>query len=66
MTVFILVVMLFKFIFVLIFGYLRASCCMQAFSSCGEHKLFSIAVHEHLNAVASLVVEYRLQACGLK
>ena len=38
---------------------------MQAFSSCGEYKLLSIEVHELLNAVASLVVECRLQACGL-
>ena len=39
---------------------------MQASSSSGEYKLLSIAAHELLNAAASLVVEYRLQACGLK
>ena len=40
-------------------------CCAWAFSSCGERGLLFIAVHGLLIAVASLVVEHGLQACGL-
>ena len=48
-------------------------CCAQAFSSCGEQGLLFVVVRELLIAVASLVVEHRLQgmqasvvvACGL-
>ena len=41
-------------------------CCTQAFSSCGKWGLFFIAVHGLLIAVASLVAEHGLQACGLQ
>ena len=41
-------------------------CCTWAFSSCGEQGLFFIVVHRLLIAVASLVVEHRLQAHGLQ
>ena len=36
------------------------------FSSCGERGLLFIAVHGLLIAVASLVAEHGLQACGLQ
>ena len=35
-------------------------CCVQAFSSCGEHGLLFVAMHRILIAVASLVAEYGL------
>ena len=41
-------------------------CCSRAFSSCGKWGLVFIAVRGLLTAVASLVVEHRLQACGLQ
>ena len=34
--------------------------CARAFSSCGEWRLLSVAVHGFLIAVASLVAEHRL------
>ena len=33
---------------------------MQAFFSCSEQRLFSVAAHRLLTAVASLVAEHRL------
>ena len=39
-------------------------CCVQALSSCGEQGLLFVAVRRLLIAVASLVVEHRLQAHG--
>ena len=41
-------------------------CCVRAFSSCGERGLLFVAVCRLLIAVASLVSEHRLQACGLQ
>ena len=35
-------------------------CCAQAFSSCGERGLLSVAVRGLLTAAASLVAEHRL------
>ena len=37
-------------------------CCAQAFSSCGEWGLLSVAVRGLLIVVASLVAEHRLLA----
>ena len=49
---------IFKFlkIFILFFVCSR-SCCMQAFSSCGQWELLSTAAHGLLIEVASVVVE---------
>ena len=41
-------------------------CCTQAFSSCCEQGLLFVVVHGLLIAVASLVAEHGLQACGLQ
>ena len=41
-------------------------CCAQAFSSCSEQGLLFVVVHRLLIAVASLVAEHGLQACGLQ
>ena len=41
-------------------------CCARAFSSCGERGLLFVVVRGLLIAVASLVVEHRLQARGLQ
>ena len=41
-------------------------CCAQAFSSCGEWGPLFFAVRRLLIAVASLIVEHRLQAHGLQ
>ena len=41
-------------------------CCAQAFSSCGERGLLLVVVHRLLIAVASLVAEHGLQACGVQ
>ena len=41
-------------------------CCTQAFSSCGERGLLFLMVRGLLIAVASLVAEHRLEACGLQ
>ena len=37
-----------------------------AFSHCGEQGYSLVAMHRLLIGVASLVVEHRLQACGLQ
>ena len=60
-----------KFLFIYLFIYLFLAvlglrCCMRAFSSCGERGLLFVAVHRFLIAVASLVAEHRLSACGLQ
>ena len=39
-------------------------CCAWAFSSCGERRLFFVAVRGLFIAVASLVAEHGLQARG--
>ena len=51
-----------KFIYFiyLFLAVLGLRCCARAFSSCGERGLVSVAVHELLIAVASLVAEHRL------
>ena len=41
-------------------------CCVRASSSCGERGLFVVVVCGLLIAVASLVVEHRLQVCRLQ
>ena len=41
-------------------------CCVWAFSSCGEWGRLLVVVHGRLIVVPSLVVEHRLQACGLQ
>ena len=48
---------------------LGLSCCVWAFSSCGEWGLLFVVVHGILIAVASLVAEHglyvhRLSSCG--
>ena len=54
------------FIFIYLFlAALGLRCCMRAFSSCSEQGLLFVVVHVLLIAVASLVVEHRLQAHGL-
>ena len=45
---------------------LHLRCCARAFSSCGEWGLLFVVVHGLLIAVASLVAEHGLQACGLQ
>ena len=40
-------------------------CCTWAFSSCGEQGLLFIVVLGLLTAVASLIVQHGIQACGL-
>ena len=45
---------------------LSLRCCARAFSSCGERGLPFIAVCGLLIAVASLVAEHGLQACGIQ
>ena len=47
----------FIYLFLSVFG---LCCCVQAFSSCGEHRLLFVAVQGLLIAVASLVAEHRL------
>ena len=41
-------------------------CCARAFSSCGEWGLLFLVVLGRLTAAVSLVVEHRLEACGLQ
>ena len=41
-------------------------CCSWSFSSCGKWGLLFVAVHGLLFAVASLVAEHELQACGFQ
>ena len=54
---------IFIYLFVCLFmAALGLHCCVQAFSSCSEWGLFFVAVRGLLIAVASLVVEHRLQA----
>ena len=50
----------------LFFAALGLHCCTRALSGCGERGLLFIAVHGLLIAVASLVAEHGLQACGLQ
>ena len=80
MTLFIFILFYYKFIylfiylFVCLFIYLFLAVlglrfCARAFSSCGERGPLLIVVHGPLTAVASLVVEHRLQthrlsSCG--
>ena len=52
----------FIYLFLVVLG-LR--CWAQAFSSCGKWGLLFIAVRRLLIAVASLVAEHGLEACGL-
>ena len=54
-----------KFIY-LFLAVLGLCCCTQTFSSCRERGLLFVAVHGLLIAVASLVAEHGLQACGLQ
>ena len=57
------------YLFIHLFLFLAAlglPCCAQAFSSCGEQGLLFVAVCGPLIAVASLVAEHGLQACGLQ
>ena len=56
----------FQYIYLFLFlAALGLRCCVRAFSSCGKQRLLFVAVRRLLIAVASLVAEYRLQACGL-
>ena len=55
-----------KFIIYLFLAALGLHCCTQAFSSCSEWGLLFVAVCRILIAVASLVPEHGLQACGLQ
>ena len=55
-----------KFIYLFFMVTLGLQCCVQAFSSCGEQGLLFIVVHRLLIAVASLVVQQRLQACRIQ
>ena len=41
-------------------------CCARAFCSCSELGLLFVSVCGLLIAVASLVAEHRLEACGLQ
>ena len=54
---------LFIYLFLAVLG---RHCCSWAFSSCGKWGLLFFVVRRLLTAVASLVVEQRLQACGLQ
>ena len=54
------------FIYYLFLAALGLCCCARAFSSCGEWGLLFVAVSGLLIAVASLAVEYGLQARGLQ
>ena len=56
----------FFFFFSLFLAALGLRCCARAFSSCGKQGLLFVAVRGLLIAVASLVVEHGLQACGLQ
>ena len=53
----------FIYLFLAAFG---LHCCAQAFSSCDEWRLLFVVVCGLLIAVASLVVEHRLQVHGLQ
>ena len=54
------------FFFNLFLAVLGLHCCMRVFSSCSKRGLLFLAVRGLLIAVASLVVEHRLQARGLQ
>ena len=54
------------FYFYLFLGALGLCCYAWVFSSCSERGLLFIAVRGPLIAVASLVAEHGLQACGLQ
>ena len=54
------------FIYLLFLAALGLCCCAQAFSSCGEQGLLFVAMRGLPIAVASLVAEHGLQACGLQ
>ena len=51
--------------YLFIFGCVGLRCCVPAFSSCGERGLLLVVVRGLLVAVASLVAEHGLEACGL-
>ena len=55
-----------KNLFFFFLAVLGLRCCVKAFPSCGEQGLLFVAVHGLLIAVASLVVDHRLQARGLQ
>ena len=60
-----------EFCFIYLFIYLFLAvlglcCCARVFSSCGEPGLLFTAVCGLLTAVASLVAEHGLWACGLQ
>ena len=60
-----------KFIYLFIYLFLAVlglRCCVQAFSSCGEHglSLLFLAVHRLLIVVASLVAEHGPSVHGLQ
>ena len=59
---------LFIYLFIYLFYWLRwvFHCCVLAFSSCSERGLLFVAVRGLFIAVASLVVEHRLQAHKLQ
>ena len=58
---------LLTYLFIYLFmAALGLHCCAWAFSSCGEQGLLFVAVRGLLVAVASLVLEHRLEACGLQ
>ena len=56
---------LFLFIYLFIFGCIVSSLLHAGFS-CSERGLLFVALHGLLIAVASLVAEHGLQACGLQ
>ena len=66
LSLFLLQNFLFFFSIYLFLAALGLSCCLRAFSSCGEQGLLFIAVRVLLIVVASLVVEHGLQARGLQ
>ena len=55
-----------RFNFYLFLAALGLRCCAWACSSCGEWRLLFIVVRGLLLAVASLVAEHGLYACGLQ
>ena len=61
-----LYLLLLLFVLICFSAALGLQCCTQALASCVEWGLLSIALLELFIAVASLVVEHRLQAHGLQ
>ena len=58
-----------KFIYLFIYLFMAVlglRCCTQSLSSCSKRGILFVAVRGLLIAVASLVVEHRLQVCGLQ